>query len=724
MSHPSPLRVSPRHVALLALLLVAISFGATDLYNFDLGLARATGRYILEHHTVPTANVFSAVFPDRPFVDDKWLFHVLCHLVVDRAGPAFAVVLRVLLVAWLGYLLLPRRPGDVGADFLVAMLAMLTASERFAFRPELISMLLLALFMRVLGRAELPRGAAIAGLLCLQVIWVNSHGYFVLGPIVAGATALGRLLDGVRAGTGWRGPARALLLVPALIGACFINPYGASLVWSPVEILLDLRGNHAFYSEAIVEFVPAFGYQDVLPSDLIAFRVLLGLAAVAIVFALVQRRVRAVELLPLVLFFIMSLDIRRNVAPFAVVAAPVVARWFGVVLEAMAARRPRLLALLRVGSLGGALVLAAMLATWNLTQRIAVHDRLERSRGFGESRIAHPDAEVDFVLENLPADGMFNSFSFGSYFVGRGYPQRRPFIDGNTAGYDVAFFRRYADLVSGKADIDAAIAEFGLRYFLLKPGHALTAALLQRDDVVPLCLGRHACVLGLKGRVDDAVLARFDLRRALDAGTFIDTTTPASTRWTRWLPTAELNRARLWQALGRTELALAACDAAERVNPELFESHQQRGAILLQAGQFAAAERALDRALALAPRVATSLTLRGIARLARRDPTAARADLTAACALTPDDAATRAWLATAAMRAGDVGEAERQARAALACDERTWQAHLLLGQVQLGAGRPADAIAHLERALASGPSTAERRGIEQLLGEARRAAGR
>jgi hypothetical protein len=96
-------------------------------------------------------------------------------------------------------------------------------------------------------------------------------------------------------------------------------------VLSPVAILGDLRAHFDVFSRTIVEFVPTFAHQAVLPSDLAAYRALLVLLLAAL--AIANRRVRAVELVPLAVLFAMSLEIRRNVAPFAVVAAPLAATW-------------------------------------------------------------------------------------------------------------------------------------------------------------------------------------------------------------------------------------------------------------------------------------------------------------------------------------------------------------------------------------------------------------
>ncbi|MFG0316526.1 MAG: hypothetical protein ACF8XB_04575, partial [Planctomycetota bacterium JB042] len=224
--------------AFLAVGALGAFLGLFELYDYDVGLARATGEWIVEHGAVPRVNVMSELNAEFPFVDDKWLFHVLAHAVIDGLGWTAAVLLRMALLGGLALLLLPRRevlgraPGVASA---VAVVALVTAAERFAFRPELFTMLFLAVFGRALVRPAPPRAREVTLLLLLQVAWTNLHGYWVLGPILAGAAAAGAAVDALlrREPPPWA----RLLLPAALVAAAFLNPYGLGLVRAPVDIL-------------------------------------------------------------------------------------------------------------------------------------------------------------------------------------------------------------------------------------------------------------------------------------------------------------------------------------------------------------------------------------------------------------------------------------------------------------------------------------------------------
>jgi hypothetical protein len=660
-----------RALAVATALLLAFCSGAFDLADYDLGLAVATGREIVTSGAVPRTNVFSAIDPDFPFVDDKWLFHVFAHLVVDELGAAAAVAIRIALLAATLLVLLPRRRDRFASATYVLLLplAVLTAHERFAFRPELFSMFFVAWFFRTLTASEPLGKRRIALLLVAQATWINLHGYFVLGPIIAAAVAVGALADAWLARRQERTPAVAwkplAALVPLLLLACLVNPYGFALLRSPVDILLDLRVHGETYRGVITEFAAPFDHFDLLASDLLAFRVLLGLCVLALAATFLRRKRPPLRvLLPLLAFLLMALDLRRNMANFALVATPFVV---AALSRAAAARESRARWIASSG-----VAFALLVAFLFVTDRIAVNDRLDRSFGFGHSTIAHPDLEVDFALANLPPDGMFNAFQFGSYFVGRAYPSAKPFLDGNTAGYPPEFLAEYARAIRGEIPPDELVERHGLRWFLLKPGHPLTFALLASTRYVPLFLGRQAVVIGVRDRLDPELVARCDLRPALESGSYVPaaTTLPVTATRARF-PLAEINR-------GRLELAL---DLVAR------------------------AERSALAAAAIAD-VAEAWHLAGIARLRKRDARGAREALDRAVERAPRDAAMRADRAVAAFETGDVDLAAHDLEYAIAA--RGEDADLLLrrARVRLALRRTAEALQDLDRArdlTASGP---------------------
>lgn len=563
-------RVSPRVWVGLAFAFV----GWQTLFDYDIGLALANGRWMFEHVALPTTNVFSPHFESLPWVNDKWLFHGLAHLLIDGIGPLAAKLVRCAVLFVLGFTI--AAPCTAWTPFL-GFTALLAAHERFGFRPELLTLTFVAFFIRLLARKYALTRKGFVALCVVQVVWVNVHGFWVVGPILAAATAVGAWLDG-RLRSEPRDDAKARWALPfALVACAFVNPYGLALVRSPIDILLDLKANKDVYAATITEFVPPWSAFDVLPYDLLAYRVL---AIVALLAALgCGKRLRLVEVLPLLALFAMSLEIRRNAAPFAVAAVPIVAVWL---TRVRGVERPR-----RVAVGAGALV-AAFIAAAHVTDHLYVHDGLDRSFFERNEHRLSPRIECAWMLERLPDAPLFNSFSFGSTFQGVAYPRRRAFIDGNTAGYPVRFLAEYAEFVTARGDAAAFVRRYGIEQCLMKPGHPVLFELLKLG-FHPVFGHAQAVVLVADDPRYRPVVAATDVARDVFPG-------PAGV-----FARADLGLA-LWRA-GRFDEALRILDAAlaERELPLL---HFRRALALHALSRTDEAKAAAARALALDPGLA------------------------------------------------------------------------------------------------------------------------
>src|SRR5207237_658102 len=113
------------------------------------------------------------------------------------------------------------------------------------------------LYLAVLLRADdTPRLAW--ALPVIQVLWVNTHGLFVLGPVIlaayvvdrlpATADARGRL--GARRWWGHVGGATAMV-----VAACLANPYGLRGALFPLELFPKITAWGGPYKSYIGEFM-------------------------------------------------------------------------------------------------------------------------------------------------------------------------------------------------------------------------------------------------------------------------------------------------------------------------------------------------------------------------------------------------------------------------------------------------------------------------------------
>lgn len=249
-----------RRALLVSLPALAFLLGCFPVADFDVWWHLRTGQLILETHTVPRFDLFTYTNPTRPWIDVYWLYQVGMALLYRAGGASALVLLKATAGAGIVALSMGgRRPGHRVWPWALAWLpGVLMVSGRLSERPEAASLLLLTAILVLLQRAPTaPRGLWLVPI--LQAVWVNCHGFFVLGPLVLLAYGAEWLVERLRSPAlpAARPPARTFVAVVLLsLLACLINPYGAKAFTLPFEQLHTL-GNAALYRAAIGELKSA-----------------------------------------------------------------------------------------------------------------------------------------------------------------------------------------------------------------------------------------------------------------------------------------------------------------------------------------------------------------------------------------------------------------------------------------------------------------------------------
>jgi hypothetical protein len=490
---------------------------------------------------------------------------------------------------------------------------MLASRARFTFRPDLVSLLLTA----VVARAVLAPGSGVERgwrgllwLLPLQLLWVNVHGYFITGPLIVLAAAAGRALGGRGQG---RLAARLAGVAALMLATGFVNPAGVDGFLHPFAIVADLHEHAEFYRQAIIEFRPPFAADPQQPWDRWGYFALVGAGALLLPWDwLASRRggaggsatadatagdgargERLVALALFALFFAMSLSIRRNMAPFAIVAAPLVA-------VAGSRRLPAWQVPIALPMAG-----AVLLAAGELSDTISIHDGLDRRSGHGLSRLAYPDAGIDFIARELPTTSVFTAFSYGSTFTGRRWPEQAASTDGNTHGYPTSYLIEVMSALSGDDPtvFDRIVARDGEQVALLPMAGPLSMELLGDPRWALVCLGLREAVFVRRAAMDPAWLAAHDLAARWRAGEAPDLPgTPESGTWfglrKACAPLAEVDQALVLLRLGLVDPALVRIDAALDRCGHDAESWTLRGLALEKQGRREEARVALQTGLA------------------------------------------------------------------------------------------------------------------------------
>ncbi len=252
-------------IALLLLMVVAaFLLGCQELSDPDFWWHLRAGQWIWENRAVPSLDPFTFASADRPWVDLQWLFQLILAAAFATGGVPGVILTTSTVCAGVFLVVLTLRDRRWPTWIVVAcwLPALVVMSARFPPRPELFSLLGMALYLTVLVRTDVsPRLAWTLPL--IQVAWVNTHGLFVLGPLLLGACMIERLAGSVhhRRATGpveWQGKNRWWWHVggaAALVGiACLVNPYGLRGALFPFELFPKITAWGGLYKSHISEF--------------------------------------------------------------------------------------------------------------------------------------------------------------------------------------------------------------------------------------------------------------------------------------------------------------------------------------------------------------------------------------------------------------------------------------------------------------------------------------
>ena len=497
------------------------------------------GGMILDGHGLPRVDVFSYSAPGAAFYDHEWLADLLLAGVWRLGGAvglgAFklligAVIVLALLDATrtLRRELLGDRPLEplLSACLLVLVLAVMHPGA--TFRPQLFTMLLLALELALLARAErrlrhlqsmnLRGGGAAfvpalapAGLIVpLLLVWANLHGGFLVGVgILCGwvGVATLRLLSSP-------GPRWGVVVMLAGIGvagaiAPLVNPYGAELY----IYLWRTLGMH----EEISEWQPVtLGDTNFLRYQLLV--VATGLAAALILRGVPRGRARTslAWLVPLAtIAALYGYRHQRHTVLFAEVAAPlllvgaeqargwVVGRW-PVLVPRLGVRR----------LLVGGIAALALIQLASVTHRVQKEGLAVR---FG--RLDYPVDAVAFLERHGFHGNLAVPFEWGGYVINKMGERSRVFIDGRfEAVYPPAVIDDYFRFTSGVSGWERMIEAYPTDVVVVQRWRNIHPRLFARADLEYVYSDPAALVFVRRNAATAPLLAR--LAHAADRNDF------------------------------------------------------------------------------------------------------------------------------------------------------------------------------------------------------------
>ncbi len=371
-----------------------------------------SGEIISTTHTIPTTDIFSYTTNHQSSVPHEWLSQVFMYGAYKAGGYSglmlwLCILTSCLLVA--GYVLCSLYSGNTKVGFAGALILWLFSTAGLAVRPHMVGYLLLVaeLILIHLGRTRSPRW--FYALPPLFALWINCHGSFFLGMIVAGIYVFCSFFHfqvGSLVAPRWDPRTRRMLVVTFFlsIAALFLNPIGTRQVLYPIDTLMNQSTN-------------LNNVQEWLPLQLTSGRgiaLLVVLASLLLIEIVQHSEIYLEELLLIALCTWSAASHTRLIFAFGIIVAPILSRLLRSAWDGYDPNQDRILP-------NAVMILASFLICFfafpgeqNLDDQVN-----EQS----------PVKAVEFIKSNHLSGNMLNDYIFGGYLIWAA-PEHPVFVDG------------------------------------------------------------------------------------------------------------------------------------------------------------------------------------------------------------------------------------------------------------------------------------------------------
>jgi hypothetical protein len=451
--------------AMLGMLLVGAVFGVVQSFNVDPDLwwHIKTGELVLSTHRWATTDPYSFTAKGMPWMSCEWLGDVLFAAVYRMGGlrglDALLVALASAVILAL-YAFATLRSGNSKAGFVAAAVLLTLANASFNLRPQMMGYLFLILTLIVLERFRQGKQRAVWMLPVLFMIWINSHGSWIIGlGVVALYIACGLVsfqlgsLEAQRWTTSER--LRLETVLALSLAAVMITPYGVRLAGYPFAV----ASSYPIAIASVLEW-------QVMPFNLIGGKIFL---AMVLGFVVVQMAFRFSWRAYEILLFLFGTGMACLHVRFLLLFVPFFAPLFVTVLARWVPSYDRSKDKYR---LNFAVIMGIAIAMMHYFP----------SKTDMEKKVADqfPVHALEYIRQHPVPGPMFNSYGFGGYMIFSGY---KTFIDGRGELFEeLGVFGPYMHITRLEPGTMKVLSSYGIQSCLMQRDEPLSTVLALLPD--------------------------------------------------------------------------------------------------------------------------------------------------------------------------------------------------------------------------------------------------
>ncbi len=420
------------------------------------------GEIIVSTRSIPRTDIFSYTAAGMPFIDQNWLAEVLYFKLYQLGGLPFLILLNTVLLAaaLLPILLLCRESTN---RIRLAALATLLPCLAFAgnARPQTFSFALFAFFYWILDEFRCRHRDRLWLLPLAMIFWVNLHGAFVVGlgltAIVLGLEFTRRIFNPAAKDILSAAQLRKLAFVfMACVVATLANPETYK-VYQYIRVVISDQASRQMVTEWQTPSIASIAGA--------MFYCMIGITIAGFCFS--RRWPNITDLALFVCFSAFGITAYRNTIWFALIIAPILARYWTRILPAkttglpapntasgdLESGRPHRLNFIFACV---AVFVVIMTSPWI------------RPTLYGISLLdpKTPVKAIDYIEQHSLQGHIFHPQIYGDYLIWRLYPWQHSYLDGRVHLFGPDFIREYFKTFHDP-NWEAKLASIDVQYLLL-----------------------------------------------------------------------------------------------------------------------------------------------------------------------------------------------------------------------------------------------------------------
>ena len=467
------------------LMVFALAVRQSAYIDPDLWWHLQAGQDIVQSQSIPKVDSYSFTKAGHEWIAHEWLSEVVMYLIYRFSGWGGLLFVFSVLITITLYIVYRRCEGKPYVAAFSILLAAGSASPLFGIRPQMITLLLVAIFIGLLTRyTDDGQSKRLWWIIPIMFLWVNLHGGYVVGLGLIGLYIVSLILD-----RKWHLVPRLSLILLLATAVVPLNPNGFRMFTYPFETL----------SLAAVTFIDEWASPDFhklmfLPLALLLFSLVGSLA-------LSTRRPQLSELFLLLITAFGALRSARHIPIFALIATPILARhlWDIIVTHKWEKRFTGV----EAPATGFALIFNMVFLLAPTTLGFVRVSHFVNNQPAYEAK-NYPQAAVNFMLEKQLPGPIYNRYGWGGYLIRRLYPNYRVYIDGRADVYGDSFTVEAVRTYDGKPDWRKPLERLGIRTVIITPDAPLSSLLREDDTWTKAYEDNQAVIFTRSGSVDVA----------------------------------------------------------------------------------------------------------------------------------------------------------------------------------------------------------------------------